>query len=70
MTRSRCPFRVAAFDQPDECDARCAWLLTDAADPEMHACAVAVLACNVGDQMNETDVNTWVIENEVSYESE
>jgi len=64
--KPRCPFRVKAFDQPDTCDSRCAWLMTDVND-DAKACAVAVIAMNVGKQMNVHDVNSYVIENEVYY---
>lgn len=62
--KPRCPFRMRAFDQPDTCDSRCAWLMTDVDDGNTKACAVAVIAMNVGKQMNEYDVNSYVIENE------
>lgn len=61
----RCPFRVAALDHPDECDSACAWLMTDSDEPDMHACAIAVIASRIGEQ-SDGSVNTYVIENEVS----
>lgn len=60
----RCPFRVAALDHPDECDKECAWLMTDSDEPEMHACAIAVIASRTGEQPDGS-TNTYVIENEV-----
>ena len=63
--KPRCPFKVKAFDQPDTCDSRCAWLMTDV-DDNAKACAVAVIAMNVGKPMSLSDVNSYVIENEVT----
>ena len=58
--KPRCPFRVKAFDNPDTCDSRCAWLMTDVND-DAKACAVAVIAMNTG----SNEMNSYVIENEV-----
>lgn len=41
--KPRCPLRMAGFDQPDSCDANCAWLMTKI-DAERSVCAVAVIA--------------------------
>ena len=60
----RGPFRVKAFDQPDTCDSRCAWLMTDSDEPDMHACAIAVIASRTGEQPDDS-ANTYVSENEV-----
>ena len=60
----RCPFRMKALDHPDTCDEMCAWLMTDVDEPDMHACAVAVIASRTGEQPDNS-ANTYVIENEV-----
>ena len=39
----RCPFRMRAFDHPDKCDPRCAWLMEDMRDSSLQ-CAVAMMA--------------------------
>ena len=44
MEGRRCPFRVAAFDQPDTCDPGCAWLVDSPHGGK--ACSVTVLAEN------------------------
>ena len=64
MDKPRCPFRVAAIDLPDTCDPSCAWLMTDSDEPEMHACAIAVIASRTGEQSDDS-ANTYVIKNEV-----
>jgi len=43
----RCPLRVKAFDQPDTCDERCAWLICDmdmGAPYRTGHCAISVIA--------------------------
>ena len=46
----RCPLRVKAFDQPDTCDERCAWLVTeDGCHFHAKICAITVLAVRRSD---------------------
>jgi hypothetical protein len=54
-----------AVNQPDTCDSRCAWLMTDSDEPYMHACAIAVIASRTGEQ-SDGSANTYVIKNEVT----
>lgn len=41
--KPRCPFRMKAFDQPDECDESCAWLVFVKGFERMCAVTVAAL---------------------------
>ena len=62
----RCPFRFKEFNTEagqQTCVDDCALLMTDPYE-YTKACAVAVIAMNVGIQMCEGDCNSFVIENE------
>ena len=63
----KCPIKHHEFPvdgHTTDCDADCAWLMTDV-DDHSKACAVAVIAQNVGIQPNDGDENNYAIENEV-----
>ena len=40
----RCPLRVKAFDQPDTCDERCAWLMRMNNTEQYRMCAASLIA--------------------------
>ena len=46
----RCPLRIRAFDQPDTCDPKCAWLVAeDGAHYHARMCALTALAVDMSD---------------------
>ena len=58
VNKPRCHKRMAAFDQPDTCDPKCALVMVNI-DNGNEACAYAVRA------LNEIYRNRYVIKNEV-----
>ena len=46
----KCPFRMKAFDQPDCCDTRCAWLIDD-------TCAITVIALEMQREISDCSIS-------------
>jgi len=62
----KCPFKMRAFDRPDECDEECAWLiramdLREGSRESYLACAVAVNASGSDFDLFKSPAN-WIEE--------